>query len=90
MKSDGITIGGGPPYFVTCLLDHSDRTDEHRTTVGLGGSTVPAAVTRRLADYGVFVGVFVVRSYGSAEPPSITGSGVDAPEDKRLYTDGNP
>jgi hypothetical protein len=36
---------------------------------------VPAAVTRRLADYGVFV----VRSYGSAEPPSITGSGVDAP-----------
>jgi acyl-CoA synthetase len=88
MKSDGLSIGGGPPYFVTSLLDHPDCTDEHRrlfTTVGLGGSTVPAAVTRRLAD----LGFFVFRSYGSTEHPSITGSGPDAPEDKRLYTDGN-
>ena len=88
MLSDGVTIGGGPPYFVTSLLDHPDCTDEHRRhikTCGLGGSTVPAAVTRRLADYGVFV----FRSYGSTEHPSITGSGADAPEDKRLYTDGN-
>jgi acyl-CoA synthetase len=89
MKSDGLSIGGGPPYFVTSLLDHPDCDDDHRklfTTVGLGGSTVPAAVTRRLAD----MGVFVFRSYGSTEHPSITGSGPDAPEDKRLYTDGNP
>lgn len=88
MKSDGMSIGGGPPYFVTSLLDHPDCTDEHRglfTTVGLGGSTVPATVTRRLAD----LGMFVFRSYGSTEHPSITGSGRDAPEDKRLYTDGN-
>ena len=78
MKSDGITIGGGPPYFVTSLLDHPDCTDEHRShikTVGLGGSTVPAAVTRRLAD----LGVFVFRSYGSTEHPSITGSGRTRP-----------
>jgi acyl-CoA synthetase len=88
MKSDGLSIGGGPPYFVTSLLDHPDCTDDHRrlfTTVGLGGSTVPAALTRRLAD----LGFFVFRSYGSTEHPSITGSGRDAPEDKRLYTDGN-
>lgn len=88
MKSDGVAIGGGPPYFVTSLLDHPDCTDEHRKnirTVGLGGSTVPATVTRRLADYGVFV----FRSYGSTEHPSITGSTVSAPEHKRLYTDGN-
>jgi acyl-CoA synthetase len=88
MASDGLSIGGGPPYFVTSLLDHPDCTDEHLrliTTVGLGGSAVPAAVTRRLAD----LGVFVFRSYGSTEHPSITGSGRDAPEDKRLYTDGN-
>jgi acyl-CoA synthetase (AMP-forming)/AMP-acid ligase II len=58
----------------------------HFTTVGLGGSTVPAAVTRRLAD----LGIFVFRSYGSSEHPSITGSSPSAPEDKRLYTDGNP
>ena len=89
MKSDGMSIGGGPPYFVTSLLDHPDCTEEHQrlfTTVGLGGSTVPAAVTRRLAD----LGMFVFRSYGSTEHPSITGSGPLAPEDKRLYTDGNP
>lgn len=88
MKSKGMSIGGGPPYFVTSLLDHPDCTDEHRglfTTVGLGGSTVPAAVTRRLAD----LGMFVFRSYGSTEHPSITGSGPTAPEDKRLYTDGD-
>jgi acyl-CoA synthetase (AMP-forming)/AMP-acid ligase II len=88
MKSDGMSVGGGPPYFVTSLLDHPDCTDEHRrlfTTVGLGGSTVPAAVTRRLSD----MGMFVFRSYGSTEHPSISGSGPDAPEDKRLYTDGN-
>jgi acyl-CoA synthetase (AMP-forming)/AMP-acid ligase II len=89
MKSDGLVIGGGPPYFVTSLLDHPDCTDDHRKhikTVGLGGSTVPAAVTRRLADYGVFV----FRSYGSTEHPSITASGATSPEDKRLYTDGSP
>ena len=89
MESDGLSIGGGPPYFVTSLLDHPDCTAEHVSrfkTVGLGGSTVPAAVTRRLAD----MGMFVFRSYGSSEHPSITGSSRDAPEDKRLYTDGNP
>jgi acyl-CoA synthetase len=71
------------------VLDHPDCTAEHIShfkTVGLGGSTVPAAVTRRLAD----MGIFVFRSYGSSEHPSITGSSPDAPEDKRLYTDGNP
>ncbi|WNG95553.1 AMP-binding protein [Mycobacterium sp. ITM-2016-00318] len=89
IESDGLSVGGGPPFFVTSLLDHPDCTAEHVShfkTVGLGGSTVPAAVTRRLAD----MGMFVFRSYGSSEHPSITGSTRDAPEDKRLYTDGNP
>jgi acyl-CoA synthetase (AMP-forming)/AMP-acid ligase II len=88
IESDGLSVGGGPPYFVTSLLDHPDCTPEHVSrfkTVGLGGSTVPAAVTRRLAD----MGMFVFRSYGSSEHPSITGSSRDAPEDKRLFTDGN-
>jgi acyl-CoA synthetase len=89
IERDGLSIGGGPPYFVTSLLDHPDCTVEHMShfkTVGLGGSTVPAAVTRRLAD----MGILVFRSYGSSEHPSITGSSPDAPEEKRLYTDGNP
>ena len=87
MKSDGLAIGGGPPYFVTSLLEHPDFTTEHLAgvqTVGLGGSTVPVAVTERL--YGL--GITVFRSYGSTEHPSITGSRWDAPTDKRLYTDG--
>ncbi|OBH16909.1 AMP-binding protein [Mycolicibacter sinensis] len=88
MADEGVSIGGGPPYFVTSLLDHPDFTAEHLRHirhVGLGGSTVPAAVTRRLAD----LGIFVFRSYGSTEHPSITGSRPDAPEDKRLFTDGD-
>jgi acyl-CoA synthetase (AMP-forming)/AMP-acid ligase II len=89
IKSDGLAVGGGPPYFVTSLLDHPDFTHDHLDgvrSVGLGGSTVPVAVTRRLAD----LGINVYRSYGSTEHPSITGSRFDAPEDKRLYTDGAP
>ncbi|EHI12778.1 AMP-binding protein [Mycolicibacterium thermoresistibile] len=89
MEAEDISIGGGPPYFVTSLLDHPDCTPEHLArfkTVGLGGSTVPTTVTRRLAE----LGMFVFRSYGSTEHPSITGSGPAAPEEKRLYTDGNP
>ncbi len=89
IESEGVSVGGGPPYFVTSLLDHPDCTPEHIAhfkTVGLGGSTVSAAVTRRLAE----MGMFEFRSYGSSEHPSITGSSRDAPEDKRLYTDGNP
>ncbi|MCV7399864.1 AMP-binding protein [Mycobacterium fragae] len=89
MERDGLTLGGGPPYFVTSLLDHPDCTPAHRARIkclGLGGSTVPAAVTRRLSD----LGIIVFRSYGSTEHPSITGSSLDAPEDKRLLTDGDP
>ena len=87
MESDGVSLGGGPPYFVTSLLDHPRFTDDHLRYIkylGLGGSTVPAAVTRRLAD----LGILVHRSYGSSEHPSITGSHCTAPEDKRLFTDG--
>ncbi|VEG56867.1 AMP-dependent synthetase and ligase [Mycolicibacterium aurum] len=88
IESDGLSIGGGPPYFVTSLLDHPDCRPEHLrhfTTVGLGGSTVSATVTQRLTD----LGMFVFRSYGSTEHPSITGSRPSAPAEKRLFTDGD-
>jgi acyl-CoA synthetase (AMP-forming)/AMP-acid ligase II len=87
MDSDGVGFGGGPPYFITSLLDHPGFADRHLRFIryaGLGGSAVPAAVTRRLRD----LGIVVTRSYGSTEHPSITGSSPTAPEDKRLLTDG--
>ncbi len=89
MESDALVVGGGATYFMTSLVDHPDFAPERHIPfmkyAGLGGSTVPAAVTRRLADYGIIV----FRAYGSTEHPSITSSLVTDPEDKRLYTDGN-
>jgi acyl-CoA synthetase (AMP-forming)/AMP-acid ligase II len=89
MDSHGVAIGGGPPYFVTSLVDQPDFTPDHLAYLkymGLGGSSVPGAVTRQLAD----LGICVARSYGSTEHPSITGSLFTAPPDKRLNTDGEP
>jgi acyl-CoA synthetase (AMP-forming)/AMP-acid ligase II len=87
MADEGLTVGGGATYYMTSLLDHPDFTPahlRHMKYAGLGGSSVPAAVTRRLAA----LGVTVFRSYGSTEHPSITGTWHTAPEAKRLYTDG--
>ncbi len=88
MLRHGVRFGGGPAYFITSLLDHPDFTDEHlqyMSYLGLGGSAIPVAVTRRLTD----LGLLVTRSYGSTEHPSITASRADAPVDKRLCTDGD-
>ena len=89
MLEDNVYSGAGATFFLTSLLDHPDFTDEHRALmrhVGLGGSSVPAAVTDR-ADA---MGISIVRMYGSTEHPSITGSRHHEPRDKRLYTDGRP
>ncbi|WP_024804394.1 AMP-binding protein [Nocardia sp. BMG51109] len=89
MRSDGLSVGGGPPYFVTSLLDHPDFGPDcldHMRYVGLGGSAVPVAVTRRLTD----LGLTAFRAYGSTEHPSITASRYTAPEHERLATDGRP
>jgi len=87
MREEGLGVGGGATYFLTSLLDHPDFTDEHLTLMpyaGLGGSTVPVAVTERATR----LGIRVFRSYGSTEHPSITSCLIDDPEDKRLTTDG--
>jgi acyl-CoA synthetase (AMP-forming)/AMP-acid ligase II len=89
MLEDGVYSGAGATFFLTSLLDHPEYTDAHRALmshVGLGGSSVPAAVSDR-ADA---MGISIVRMYGSTEHPSITGSRHDEPRDKRLYTDGRP
>jgi acyl-CoA synthetase len=89
MGDEGLGVSGGATFFLTSLLDHPDRTDEHLRLIpfmGLGGSTVPVAV----ADRATRLGIKVFRSYGSTEHPSITGSLLDEPEVKRLTTDGHP
>lgn len=87
MEREGLSLGGGATYFVTSLLDHPDFTDEHLALIpsaGIGGSAVPLAVTRRLAD----MGITVYRAYGSTEHPSTTATVLEGPEEKRLATDG--
>ncbi|MEU6261333.1 AMP-binding protein [Streptomyces sp. NPDC047043] len=88
MTRHELNIGGGAPYYVTSLLDHPDFTVDHLRHMrhaGLGGSSVPVAVTTRLAA----LGIHVFRAYGSTEHPSITSSRHTAPEPKRLFTDGD-
>jgi acyl-CoA synthetase len=87
MEEHGVTVGGGPAYYLTSLLDHADfdtRHLAHLKYAGLGGAAVPVAVTTRLEG----LGITVFRAYGSTEHPSITSSAHDGPRDKRLYTDG--
>jgi acyl-CoA synthetase len=87
MRDEGLGVTGGATYFVTSLLDHPDFTDEHLALMpfaGIGGSTVPVAVTERMTK----LGIKVFRSYGSTEHPSVTGCLLDDPEAKRLTTDG--
>lgn len=89
MAEEGLGVTGGATYFLTSLLDHPDFRPEHVARMpfaGLGGSPVPEAVTRRATA----LGIVAFRSYGSTEHPSITGSTVDDPVDKRCATDGRP
>jgi acyl-CoA synthetase len=89
MLDERVGVSGGAAYFLTSLLDHPDFTPAHLALMpfaGLGGSTVPTAVTERASKLGM--GVF--RSYGSTEHPSITGCLLSDPERKRLTTDGRP
>jgi acyl-CoA synthetase (AMP-forming)/AMP-acid ligase II len=88
MRHEGLGLSGGSTYFLTSVLDHPDFTADDIASMpyaGIGGSTVPVAVTERATR----LGIKVFRSYGSTEQPSITGSYIDEPEIKRLTTDGH-
>ena len=87
MREEGLGVTGGATYFLTSVLDHPQFTPDLVAMMpfaGLGGSTVPVAVTERATK----LGIKVFRSYGSTEHPSITGCLLDEPEAKRLRTDG--
>jgi acyl-CoA synthetase (AMP-forming)/AMP-acid ligase II len=83
-----VSSGTGATVFLTSLLDSPGFGPEHAariSSVGLGGSPVPAAVAARAEA----LGITVYRSYGSTEHPSITGSRIDEPVEKRCSTDGH-
>ncbi len=87
MLEDDLSSGSGATYFLISLLDHPDFTDEHAakmTRIGLGGSPVPLQVCERAES----LGISTVRSFGSTEHPSISGSRHTDPRDKRVSTDG--
>ncbi len=89
MVEEDISAGSGSTYFFTSLLDSPDFTPHHVELmhfIGLGGSPIPDAVAERAED----LGISLVRSYGSTEHPSITGSEHEAPREKRIHTDGKP
>jgi acyl-CoA synthetase (AMP-forming)/AMP-acid ligase II len=89
MSEYRLACGSGATYFLTSLLDHPDRTDDHLELmhfIGLGGSTVP----RPVAERATALGLSLVRMYGSTEHPSVTGSYHTDPEPQRLATDGRP
>jgi acyl-CoA synthetase (AMP-forming)/AMP-acid ligase II len=89
VEAEGLAPGGGATVFLTSLLDHPDfgaQHLEHMTRFGLGGAPVPVAVAERAEA----MGIKVTRAYGSTEHPSITGSPIDDPADKRTRTDGRP
>lgn len=87
VAAEDLSPGGGATIFLTSLLDHPDFGDEHlgrMARFGLGGAPVPAAVAERAEA----LGIKVTRAYGSTEHPSITGSPMTDPPDKRSRTDG--
>ena len=89
MLEADLASGSGSTYFLTSLLDHAHFSDEHAKRmerVGMGGAPVPGAVCDRAES----LGISTVRSYGSTEHMSITGSRHDDPPAKRKYTDGRP
>jgi acyl-CoA synthetase len=89
MTEHGLSCGSGATFFLTSLLDHPDRTDEHLELMrhtGLGGSAVPAAVAERATAQGISI----VRMYGATEHPSITGATHQDPLEQRIHTDGHP
>ena len=89
MVEEQIAAGSGSTYFFTSLLDCPGFGPEHVELMrytGLGGSPIPNAVSERADE----LGISLVRSYGSTEHPSVTGSQHTDPREKRIHTDGCP
>jgi non-ribosomal peptide synthetase component E (peptide arylation enzyme) len=83
----GVTSSGGPPYFLTTLLDCADRRGDPLPSLrdfALGGSAVPEGLALRARDRGIST----YRLYGSTEHPTVSIGHPDDPLDERATSDG--
>jgi acyl-CoA synthetase (AMP-forming)/AMP-acid ligase II len=88
--ADGdLSIASGATTFLLGLLE-SPAFDAASAAqlryFGLGGAPIPRAVVERAAE----LGITIVRTYGSTEQPTITGSSFGDPAPKRQTTEGSP
>jgi acyl-CoA synthetase (AMP-forming)/AMP-acid ligase II len=89
MRTDDLTAGWGAAIFLTSLLDHPDFGPADLARIErayVGGSPIPSALVERAESMGIWVG----RSYGCTEQPTISFMGPDDPLDKRITTNGRP
>jgi len=87
VREHGITSSGGPPYFLTTLLDAvGDNHDALRTITDwtLGGSAVPVPLTERAEELGLRTN----RCYGSTEHPTVSVGLLTDSYEQRTQTDG--
>jgi acyl-coenzyme A synthetase/AMP-(fatty) acid ligase len=82
-----VTSSGGPPYFLSTLLDLADSVSDPLTSLrdfSLGGSAVPEEVALRAERRGITT----YRLYGSTEHPTISCGHPSDELGLRISTDG--
>jgi acyl-coenzyme A synthetase/AMP-(fatty) acid ligase len=82
-----VTSSGGPPYFLTTLLDLADARNDRLASLhdfALGGSAVPEPLTLRAEERGIAT----YRLYGSTEHPTISCGHPSDDQRQRMTTDG--
>lgn len=83
-----VTSSGGPPYFLTTLLDLADARGDRLATLqdfALGGSAVPEPLALRAERRGLRT----YRMYGSTEHPTVSCGHPSDDERRRTATDGH-
>jgi acyl-coenzyme A synthetase/AMP-(fatty) acid ligase len=84
-----VTSCGGPPYFLTTLLDAVGDERAPLSTISdwmLGGSAVPVPLSERAES----LGLRTYRCYGSTEHPTVSVGWLTDTFEQRTRTDGRP
>jgi acyl-coenzyme A synthetase/AMP-(fatty) acid ligase len=89
VQEHGVTSSGGPPYFLTTLLDAVGDENAPLSTISdwmLGGSAVPVPLSERAEA----AGLHTYRCYGSTEHPTVSTGWLADTFEQRTQTDGRP